>query len=316
MGTRIGIMLCHPLEEKRLQRWNTPYVVCQPKLDGERCRVLYFANQPFPELLSSEGNSFTSVPHILEALTRAHPGYSCEFDGELYNHDWDFSQIHSVCGRTKNLHPEHEKIQLHVFDTISADQQLIRIQRFQELCTKCDHNLIVPIDTILIENNIQQIADLMDSYFIDGYEGIILRHPNGIYERKRSNFIMKFKPGKEDIYPIAGYSCEIDKNGNLKPDILGRLCCFSEPNSGLPFLGEYPARVKLPDGYFGCGSGFDAAQRSYFWEKRETLVGMYCLVKYQQLTPKKVPRFPIFGELIDPIDYNYGNPITIEGNNT
>ena len=49
---RKGIMLCAPLEEKRLLRWTPPYLV-QPKLNGERCRAIHT-----PEgyiLVSSEG---------------------------------------------------------------------------------------------------------------------------------------------------------------------------------------------------------------------------------------------------------------------
>ena len=40
MGKRTGIMLCYPFEEKRLNKWNPPYII-QPKLDGERCRAVY-----------------------------------------------------------------------------------------------------------------------------------------------------------------------------------------------------------------------------------------------------------------------------------
>jgi len=33
---RAGVQLCYPFEEKRLAKWEPPYIV-QPKLDGERC---------------------------------------------------------------------------------------------------------------------------------------------------------------------------------------------------------------------------------------------------------------------------------------
>ena len=67
MSKRAGIQLAYPFEEKRLAKWQPPYIV-QPKFDGDRC-----SNTPLPSaplLLSSEENPFFSVPHINEQLTK------------------------------------------------------------------------------------------------------------------------------------------------------------------------------------------------------------------------------------------------------
>jgi hypothetical protein len=77
---------------------------------------------------------------------------------------------------------------------------------------------------------------------------------------------------------------EISKDGNPK-DSLGALILSDKEGTT-----------------FGCGTGFSQAQRSYFWEKREFLPGMYAKINYQQLSDKHVPRFPVFIELVDKED--------------
>ena len=74
-----GIMKAYPFEEKRLAKWEPPYIV-QPKYDGVRCRAVPLDNGDFL-LLSSEENPIFSVPHINEALKCCAPQW--ELDGEL-----------------------------------------------------------------------------------------------------------------------------------------------------------------------------------------------------------------------------------------
>jgi DNA ligase 1 len=296
MGTRTGIMLCQPFEEKRLTKWATKEILCQPKLDGERCRVV--VDKPNLFLVSSEGNLINSVPHIEASLRSMNLPIGTELDGEIYHHQMDFSEIHSRVGRTQNLHPDHERMALHIFDLVSPSPQMMRLSQLLNLLSD-PPDFIKLVPTCLIDNDVEQIVDLCQLYCSEGYEGIIVRHPDAPYERKRSTKIMKLKPRKEDIYKIAGYSHEVDKDGNAKLDGLGRLCCFSEQEIDLPLLGEWPAKVELPNGYFGVGSGFTREQREVYWKERDTLPGLFVRIKYQSISPKRVPRFPIFSEIIE-----------------
>ena len=60
-----GIMKFSPFEEKRLAKWEPPYIV-QTKYDGDRCSNTPCPN--YPLLLTSEENPYFSIPHIAEQI--------------------------------------------------------------------------------------------------------------------------------------------------------------------------------------------------------------------------------------------------------
>ncbi len=278
MSRRKGIALCYPYEESRLSKWmtTTNFIIAQPKLDGERCRAIIENKQA--RLLSSEGNEILSVPHINEELARFYRGPSVELDGELYVHGMDFPTIHSIVGRTANLHSDYAEMQLHLFDiiapTLDQEHRLELLTRHHEL----PHVKIVPTMHITPD----RIEELISRWTYDGYEGIILRHPRALYKRHldkeyRSPYMMKFKPGRRDIYQITGVAEEISKDGTPK-GMTGALYCTnpSDPDSGATFK-------------VSCGATTHEKKREW-WQKREELMGKYVVVSYQHLSKYRVPR--------------------------
>lgn len=269
-----GIMKCYPFEEKRLAKWEPPYIV-QPKYDGVRCRAVPLPNGSYM-LLSSEENVIFSVPHINEALV--YQGYySTEFDGELYYHGMNFESIVSITSRTKNIHPEYDRIQFHIFDHICDTSQM---DRTIILNTMYFENPLIKSPFWLC-NSLQEIMEVYNELISLGYEGIIVRHYLAPYERKRSTMVMKFKPKKEDNYVIQGYQEEVSKDGNPKGRLGALICSSGDGNT------------------FSVGTGYSEKMRISLWERREMLPGLVCRVKYQHITSgKQVPRFPVFVEVI------------------
>ena len=272
---RSQIQLCYPFEQKRLDKWKPPYII-QPKLDGERCRAVWNHELDTWQLLSSECNIITSVPHINEALLH-YPTYN-EYDGELYYHELPFEDIHSIVSRKVNQHSEFEKMEYHIFDIINDDPQALRLINLNRLGS------FGPVKVVNYEIA-EDFDGVMESYhkFLGmNYEGMIVRHPGANYIRKRSVYMLKFKPKKSDYYKIIGCNEEIDKNGFPKGS-LGSFTCVSEDEAT----------------EFNVGSGFTKLQREEYWEIRHTLVNQICHVEYQNITSGKgVPRFPIFMEVI------------------
>ena len=274
-----NIMKCYPFEEKRLAKWEPPYIV-QPKYDGVRCRAVPLDNGDFL-LLSSEENTIFSVPHINKVLNDHYPPW--ELDGELYNHEvykrGGFDAISSITSRSVNLHPDRDEINFHIFDIVRENQS--QAARLSQLNTLKSHPGISIAPYWLCES-LDDVMRAYDQILESGYEGIIVRHFFAPYTRKRSTYVMKFKPKKEDNYVIEGYYEEHSIDGSPK-GVLGALACRSE------------------DGHtFRVGTGLSDGDREVLWKNRETLPGKVARIQYQHLTAgKKVPRFPVFVEVLE-----------------
>lgn len=303
---RKGIQLAYPFEEKRLAKWEPPYLV-QPKLDGERCRAIFSAEAPLRvdwesggnpnytgssvTLLSSEGNVIVSVPHINQALKDMHLPDGTELDGELYVKGMNFEDVHSIVGRTVNLHPDHGNMQYHIFDSINKWSQIVRSTRLINLLADVGRDSPIRRVCTLPVNSFDEVMRIYDGFIKDGYEGMIVRHKDAPYIRRRSTFMMKFKPKKSDIYKVVGWKEEISIKGVPKQR-MGALICESEDT-----MNE-----------FSVGSGMDSDTRELLWTMKEQLPGKHCKVEYQHITSGKgVPRFPIFLKIFDPDDAPWSN---------
>jgi len=273
-----GIMKCYPFEEKRLAKWRTPYIV-QPKYDGIRCRAIplnvQVPGQSAHLLLSSEENPIFSVPHINIELDRL--ALTAELDGELYCHGMSFESITSITSRTVNLHDDCKEIKYHVFDIVNDQPQMKRALIIENLRGLSP---LIEVAPFYLCENLEDVLRAFDNLVNSGYEGIIVRHPDAAYERKRSIFVMKFKPKKEDEYEIVGFQEEVDKEGHPK-DTLGAITCRSGDGN-----------------VFNVGTGFSDDQRRQLWEARNILQGQTAIVKYQHISSANhVPRFPVFVEV-------------------
>ena len=280
MSKRSGIMLAYPFEERRLTNpkflWKFPVIV-QPKLDGERCRAV-----PSPEgfiLLSSECNEITMLPHISEYLNSLFRNLPpMELDGELYKHGWNFSDIHSVVSRRENIHERAELMQFHIFDFVSSDQQLIRTDQLTGL--QGLNNGPLKLVSSRIAWNMSDIMELYKNFIDLGYEGIIVRHIRAPYVRKRSRFMLKFKPKKDDYYKIVEIIEAISEQ-SVPLNMVGAFkCCGSDGT------------------LFKIGAGkLTHQQRKDLW--KDNLVDKFCHVQYQNITSGGVPRFGLCLEIAD-----------------
>ena len=267
---RSGVMLCYPFEEKRLAKWDPPYIV-QPKLDGVRSRAVRLPDAGYV-LFSSTEEVILSVPHITKALNEL--PFDKELDGELYIHGATFEQINSIVSRTVNLSPDHENVKFFIFDHV--DETKPQAERTNWLYSQTFKRPLVRVPTFL-ENSLEGIMKKFNEFVALDYEGIIVRHALAPYKRARSTFVMKFKPKKDDWYKVVGYKEELDKHGSPK-DRLGALICSGDDGTE-----------------FAVGSGLTDYHRQHYWENRDRLVGSLCHVQYQHVTPgKRVPRFPVF----------------------
>lgn len=276
--SRKGIQLAYPYEEKRFHAWGNKAFI-QPKLDGDRLRAIFDAEGRV-SLVSSEENERVFFPKIIEAL-EALGLKSIELDGEAYIHGLSHEQIHGICSRSVNQHPDADTMRFHVFDLIHERvPQDVRLRARDKVLSENKSPYIIPVETHLIDS-LEDVYRFQDEFLQDEYEGFILRHPNALYLRRRSIYMMKFKPKKKDTYLIVGF---VEGEGKYV-GMLGALQCESNDGSGTPFQ---------------VGTGFSDDQRRELWKQRFTLQGRWCEVKYQNITSAgHVPRHPVFVSILE-----------------
>jgi len=267
-------------------------VFSQPKLDGIRCIAMREG------LFTRSGKPITAVPHIHEALEPFFEKYpNATLDGELYNHAYkdDFNKIiHLV--RKQNLTEEHlaeskEMIQYHIYDApvigkdnpfrkggcytekdLFSDRTSVLDAQFANLGldapTRTGNPLVV-VETTEV-NSREHLDELYEDYVEQGYEGQMIRI-DGPYENKRSPKLLKRKEFMDKEYTILGYE---EGKGNRT----GTIKHFKFENEHGK---EFNSNVKGSFEYLAD-----------LLEKADSLIGTDATVKFFNLTPDGVPRFP------------------------
>jgi ATP-dependent DNA ligase len=272
--SRQGIMLAYPFEEKRLLKWPKPWLI-QPKHDGLRCRAVIKNGEAV--LYSSTGLVIETAPHILAELESFPSSLTAVLDGELYLPDSrSFQELTSIINRG-SVHPSHRRVKYIVFDQISQEIQSNRLIQADSLISGLQFAESAPI---ALAESMADIEYILQESVSHGYEGIILRHPHALYAEKRVTTMMKWKPRHSDYYEIIGVQEEISIHGEPKGSL------------GALIVADDDSRI------FNVGTGFTKDQRSQLWQDQEAIIGRLVHVKYQALSDGKIPRFPVFAEII------------------
>ena len=141
----------------------------------------------------------------------------------------------------------------------------------------------------------------------EGYEGVMLRAPQGHYKFGRSTakegLLLKVKRFTDSEFKVVGYEERMHNGNEATTNELGRTKRSSH-KAGKSGLGDLGALVLQGDGFtFNCGTGFDDATRKALWAIRDKdLIGRIAKIKHFEVGAKVAPRHPVFLGLRDPID--------------
>lgn len=166
--------------------------------------------------------------------------------------------------------------------------------------------------------NFEDLASIENGYVIQGYEGVMIRDPQGKYKYGRSTVkeggLLKLKRWF-DAEAIVVDMVERQHNGNeATKDELGRTKRSSSKanKTGRGDMGTlvctWPAKPGEPVAVvidtFEIGTGFTDQQRKGMWEatkganlsvlEKPGCIGQIVKFKYQSLSPEGIPRFPVF----------------------
>ena len=248
-------------------------IFSQPKLDGIRCIV----NKD--GMWSRNGKPIISAPHIRESLSEVFDVYpDLILDGELYADKFanDFNKIVSLVKKTKptdtDLKESKKNIQYWIYDlpdnNIEFGDRCDRLHELFETYNSFDKHC-VEVETHIC-NDEDEVMGLYEEYVDKGFEGQMLRL-NNKYENKRSKSLLKHKSFVDEEYTILDI---VEGEGNRT----GTAGYFVfETVDGKSFK----SNVK--------GTWEETAE---MLKNKKKLIGKEATVKYFNLTPDGIPRFP------------------------
>ena len=220
-------------------------------------------------------------------ILAAPEGWSTHFppfalDGELYTARGEFEKIQStVMDKTPNVTAWSE-IKFHVFDVPEASGGLLgRLSELEKFILKnpqAGQNLKI-IKQVKVKDNAEFEA-FAEAVIANGGEGAVVREPNVPYERKRSKNALKYKKFKDAECELTAINAGTGKYAGL----MGSVTCKALSASGSNSDEQIASGVK-----FKIGSGFSDRDRA-----NPPKIGSIITYKYQNLTAKGVPRFPVF----------------------
>lgn len=272
-------------------------VLASPKLDGIRC--LAMGGKPM-----SRSMKVLPSRHVQEFFAR-HADALEGLDGELIVGDPTAPDVY----RTTTSHVMAEDkvfdFSFVVFDRWNAPGNYA--YRYNTLLTG-RHAL--PTSAQILSHALIEELSALESYeehmLGAGYEGVMLRDPNGGYKQGRSSvregILLKLKRHEDAEAVVIGTEEEMHNANVAEKNELGRTK-RSTAKDGLVGKGTMGALIvrglngPFKDVEFNIGSGFTAADRADEWPD-----GTIVTYKYFAVGVKDKPRHPVYKGRRDPID--------------
>ena len=252
--------------------------IVERKLDGVRClTVIDYENKTVTQY-TRNGKELANFSHITDYLANfiEEFGRSYCIDGEIMSTNFQ--------ALMKEVHRKHDvktsDAVLNVFDIIplvefkqgkSSMGQRRRSQflkNFENIFNDSGFITIVPqkeFDLDVFTDEIE-FRDYMKQCVAEGYEGIMIKDPNAVYECKRTTSWLKMKPFIEVSLAVTA----VEEGTGRNQGKLGAIVCEGEDDG---------KRIVV-----NVGSGFTDEQRAEFWAARDTLIDQIVEVRADAAT--------------------------------
>lgn len=231
----------------------------QPKLDGHRC--LIYKDGDSVQAYSRNGKPIDTIIEIVEHI-KLLPVKRVVLDGELYDHSTDLQQISSFVKRRQE---ETKKLTYWAYDIVSNDPFGLRNAMLHDYTTNTNQKIVKYTPTWY---GISDIDNRLRKFKADGFEGIMLRHPDMPYEDgKRSKSLLKVKSRLDDEFLVV----DITENK----------------------IGGAILHCKIGDKIFSTPAPGTHEQKKFTYVYREKFIGNYVRVEYPNLTRYGVPFHPV-----------------------
>jgi len=250
----------------------------EPKLDGVRALTVLDYESRTVTIYTRNGKVLENFPHIVKAFEDNIDNFarSYVFDGEVVSNSFQslMTQVH----RKDNVRADDAKLML--FDIVplvefkagcsvmGQKRRSAFLKEFKNIFADSGCIEIVPqkeFDLDVFTDEIE-FKDYNRDTVEAGYEGIMIKDPNGKWEGKRSTAWLKQKPFIEVSLSVTS----VEEGTGRNVGKLGAIVCEGEDDG---------KKIVV-----NVGSGFTDEQRSEFWEARDTLIGQVVEVRADAAT--------------------------------
>ena len=250
----------------------------EPKLDGVRCITIVNYEAKSVVQYTRNGKVLENFSHIADALLTNIEGFGRSFvlDGEVVSKSFQdlMKQVH----RKDDVQANDARLML--FDIVPLSEfqkgksvmgqrrRSALLKTFKSVFDKCGHIDVIEQTEVDLASYVGELQfkqfnkDAIDA----GFEGIMIKDPDAVYECKRSVSWLKQKPFIEVSLTVTGYEEGTGRNEGK----LGALICEGEDDGKSIVV--------------NVGSGFSDDQRNDYWEGKESMVGQIVEVRADAAT--------------------------------
>lgn len=273
-------------------------VYTQTKIHGIRMLCQYLGRNGL-SMKSWLNTPYTHLKHIETELSEFFeylPRYAV-LDGELYNHNLDFSTLTSAVRTTTSIHPLLHMVQYHIFDIHYEDSEGTPFEKRYALLVNAFRHyirdrsqsgspedisglprtfMIVPTQ---IARNHEEVIQQHNRHVASGYEGIMIKkisngsapgtknYEEALYHQDKCNHILKYKQFFDEEVIIIGYA-EVE---------------------GIPMFAVRDKRGNT----FDVKMRGDSDRRNLLYQSATSLLGKELTIRYQEFSSYGVPKDPI-----------------------
>jgi DNA ligase-1 len=276
-------------------------VYTSPKLNGVRCII--FGGVAYSRSLKHLPNNYIQqwacvYGDLLEGL-----------DGEIIvGSETDSQALNNTTSGVMSIDGA-PNFKFFVFDIVANLPFSKRIVLLQSKFDKIRYERVSNISLVqqFLTRNITELKSVEQTHTSLGYEGTMIRHPEGGYKFGRSTlnqgWLLKRKGFVDDEFEIVGYEEKYHNNNEAYTNELGRTTRSTSKANLEPAdtLGALVCKTKFGH-TFNVGTGFTDAQRKQLWNEKEKLIGKMAKIKYFPEGMQDVPLLPVFLQIRNPID--------------
>ncbi|WP_018609559.1 ATP-dependent DNA ligase [Uliginosibacterium gangwonense] len=187
-------------------------------------------------------------------------------------------------------------VKFYVFDHI-AESNAPYSKRIKRVKASSTAKHIVRVAQHLVQD-LDQLLALERQHLDAGYEGLILRDPEGCYKHGRSTaregILLKLKRFEDSEAEVIGLVEQMHNGNEATTDNLGRTKRSSHKanKTGKGTLGAL--QVRWGEIEFEIGTGLDDELRQKIWDNQNHYMGKLVKFKYFPVGVKEKPRHPVF----------------------